>query len=96
MNIYLLILNILKGLTAGVMIFSCMIAIYAAMLWIEGKIPREKGKGTRENPFDNIQDAFDACNSGDRVMGGPGRIFWVDNPDAKLEFFELEEENNAC
>ena len=38
MNIFLLMLNILKGLTAGVMIFSCMIAIYGAVLWTKGRI----------------------------------------------------------
>ena len=44
-------------------------------------------KGTQENPFDNLQDAFDACSE-----DGTG-TFWVYNPDATLEFFELDEDD---
>lgn len=35
MNIYLLVLNILKGLAAGAMILAFFISMHAAMLWIK-------------------------------------------------------------
>ena len=45
-------------------------------------------KGTMDNPFDTLQEAFDACEKD----GGKGKVFWVYNPNAKLEFYEIDEE----
>lgn len=70
-----------------------MLGFFTACLLAAAKRGDRKVKGTRENPFDNIQDAFDACEPGDSVRG-PGKIFWVDNPKARLDFYEIDEEGN--
>ncbi len=67
-----------------------MLGFFTACLLAAAK-RKPAEKGTQENPFDNIQDAFDACEPGDSVRG-PGKIFWVDNPKARLDFYEIDEE----
>lgn len=50
------------------------------------------GKGTKEVPFDIMQEAFDTCSSDSK---SPGKVIWVDNPDATLSFFEIETPNTV-
>lgn len=47
-------------------------------------------KGTQENPFDNLQDAYAA-------LDGSGKVLWVYDPDAVgfIKVEEVEEEDNG-
>ena len=40
-------------------------------------------KGTQENPFSSLREAFDAAD-------GSGKTYWVNNPDANLVFHEMD------
>ncbi len=54
--------------------------------WQHARIYKKSAeKGTQGNPFDNLQDAYDACDRSGKTV----KTFWVYNPDATLEFYVL-------
>jgi len=43
-------------------------------------------RGTLENPCSTLQEAYGLCD-------GTGKTIWLFNPNATLEFYELDEED---